>query len=141
MCSLRVGLAACAALGAVLLAPLVGRAEPLTLDPAALEARLADELPELPRGVDPATLRDFYAARDHAPLWLNADVPRAQTLLNRLDAAERQGLRAGTMFWVGSEADIGGVAPTYRVPYDGSISYEDRVDQAAAELEQAGLTR
>ena len=64
-----------------------------TLAPSALQTRLSGDLPELPRGVAPATLRDFYAARGHAPLWLNAGVPRARTLLDRLEAAAREGLR------------------------------------------------
>ncbi len=44
--------------------------------------------------------------------------------------AERQGMRAASYFWVGSEADIGGVAPSYRHLYDGSIPSETRVDGA-----------
>lgn len=40
--------------------------------------------------------------------------------------AERQGLSAATMFWVGSEAPIGGVRPTRWVPYDGRISNAER---------------
>jgi predicted AlkP superfamily pyrophosphatase or phosphodiesterase len=41
--------------------------------------------------------------------------------------AERQGLITATCFWPGSEAPIGGVRPTYYVPYDGGMPYEDRV--------------
>jgi predicted AlkP superfamily pyrophosphatase or phosphodiesterase len=44
------------------------------------------------------------------------------------NTAERQGLRAATFFWPGSEAPIGGRrASDWRI-YDGSISYETRVD-------------
>ena len=44
--------------------------------------------------------------------------------------AIRQGLRAGTMFWPGSEAAIGGVRPTYWKPYDKKFGTLDRVAQA-----------
>jgi predicted AlkP superfamily pyrophosphatase or phosphodiesterase len=44
--------------------------------------------------------------------------------------AIRQGLRAGTMFWPGTEATIGGVRPTYWKPYDKAFGTRDRVDQA-----------
>ena len=43
--------------------------------------------------------------------------------------AERQGLRAATMFWVGSGAEIGGLRPTYWHPFDGSVPNEKRVEQ------------
>ncbi len=42
--------------------------------------------------------------------------------------AERQGLRTASYFWVGSEAEIDGVRPTYYKTYDGSVPYEARVD-------------
>jgi len=44
--------------------------------------------------------------------------------------AIRQGLRAGTMFWPGTEAAIGGVRPTYWKPYDKKFGTLDRVAQA-----------
>jgi predicted AlkP superfamily pyrophosphatase or phosphodiesterase len=44
--------------------------------------------------------------------------------------AIRQGLRAGTMFWPGTEAAIGGVRPTYWKPYDKAFGTRDRVEQA-----------
>jgi predicted AlkP superfamily pyrophosphatase or phosphodiesterase len=40
---------------------------------------------------------------------------------------QRQGGRAATMFWPGSEAEIGGVRPTYWMPYDASLPGEERV--------------
>ena len=49
--------------------------------------------------------------------------------------AERQGLRAATAFWPGSEAEIAGVRPTHWLPYDGDMPYADRVDQALAWLD------
>ncbi len=44
--------------------------------------------------------------------------------------AENQGLTAATAFWPGSEAEIGGVRPSYWLPYDGDLAYADRVAQA-----------
>lgn len=43
--------------------------------------------------------------------------------------AEKSGMLAATMFWVGSEADIGGMLATYMKPYDGSVSNMDRSQQ------------
>jgi predicted AlkP superfamily pyrophosphatase or phosphodiesterase len=42
--------------------------------------------------------------------------------------AETQGLRAASFFWVGSEAPIMGMYPTYWKTYDGTVPYTDRVD-------------
>ncbi len=42
--------------------------------------------------------------------------------------AEKQGLRAATLFWPGSEARIGNVRPSYWKPYDGDMPYLARVD-------------
>lgn len=41
---------------------------------------------------------------------------------------EKQDLRTGTMFWVGSEADIQGMHPTYWKKYDGSMPGKARID-------------
>ena len=43
--------------------------------------------------------------------------------------ASRQGLRAATMFWPGSEAPIGGVRPAYWKPFDQEFPTRDRVAQ------------
>ncbi len=43
--------------------------------------------------------------------------------------AELQGLKAGTFFWVGSEAPHNGSRATEWVAYDGSIQHRHRVDQ------------
>jgi alkaline phosphatase D len=51
--------------------------------------------------------------------------------------AERQGVRAATFFWVGSEADIGGIAPTYRHMFDKRVSNEARVQGMLEWLELA----
>lgn len=41
--------------------------------------------------------------------------------------AERQGMVSGTLFWPGSETEIGGYRPTYWQPYDESLPFESRV--------------
>jgi predicted AlkP superfamily pyrophosphatase or phosphodiesterase len=43
--------------------------------------------------------------------------------------AEQQGMRSANFFWVGSEAEIQGVRPSYWAPYDGSIPHSTRVRQ------------
>jgi predicted AlkP superfamily pyrophosphatase or phosphodiesterase len=42
--------------------------------------------------------------------------------------AEREGQRAGAMFFPGSEAEIAGYRPSYWKPYDGGVPNEERVD-------------
>lgn len=42
--------------------------------------------------------------------------------------AERQGLVTASFFWVGTEAEIDGVRPTYFKYYDGDLPYPARVD-------------
>ncbi|GMV06069.1 MAG: alkaline phosphatase family protein [Gemmatimonadota bacterium] len=42
--------------------------------------------------------------------------------------AERQGMLAAASYFVGTEADIGGVRPTYWHRYDGSVPNAERVD-------------
>lgn len=49
--------------------------------------------------------------------------------------AERQGQRAGIYFFPGSEAEIGGVRPTYWRAYDGDVPNSKRVDQILAWLD------
>ena len=49
--------------------------------------------------------------------------------------AERQGQRAGTCFWPGSEAEIAGERPSYYKPYSGGMAWEDRVAQLMTWLE------
>lgn len=50
----------------------------------------------------------------------------------------RQGGRAGTMFWVGSEADIQGMRPTYWKRYDSSMEYRARIDTVVKWLSRPG---
>lgn len=42
--------------------------------------------------------------------------------------AERQGIKAATFYWVGSEAPIGGDYPSYWKRYDQTIPFENRID-------------
>jgi predicted AlkP superfamily pyrophosphatase or phosphodiesterase len=52
--------------------------------------------------------------------------------------AERQGVRAATYFWVGSETDWHGRGATYRKkPFDGSVGEAAKVDQILAWLDLA----
>jgi len=48
--------------------------------------------------------------------------------------AEQQGMRSATFFWVGSEAAIQGVRPSYYLKYDDSVRNGKRVEQALAWL-------
>lgn len=41
---------------------------------------------------------------------------------------EKQGLKAGTMFWVGSEAPVQNMRPTYWKPFDGNMPGKARID-------------
>lgn len=55
--------------------------------------------------------------------------------------AERQGVRAATLFWPGSEAAIGGVRPSDWKPYDDDMPYAARVDTALAWTARPASTR
>lgn len=45
-------------------------------------------------------------------------------------SAENQGVRTGTVFWVGSEAPIKGVRPTHWLPYNSRMTHKERIDKA-----------
>ena len=53
-------------------------------------------------------------------------------------SAELQGKIAASFFWVGSEAEIKGVRPTYWKPYDGSIPNNERVEQVLESSDRRG---
>jgi alkaline phosphatase D len=42
--------------------------------------------------------------------------------------AEKQGVKAGSFFWVGSEAPVGGMRPSYWKKYDEKVTFEERID-------------
>ncbi len=54
--------------------------------------------------------------------------------------AERQGVRAGTVFWPGSEVDRPN-RPTHWMPYDDDLSYPARIDTALAWLDRPASER
>jgi predicted AlkP superfamily pyrophosphatase or phosphodiesterase len=49
--------------------------------------------------------------------------------------AEQQGMRSASFFWVGSEADVQGVRPSYYLKFDGSFPNGKRVQQVLAWLQ------
>jgi len=49
--------------------------------------------------------------------------------------AEKQGRISATMFWPGSEAEIGGIRPTYWYEYDHDLPHTDRINQVLAWLD------
>jgi predicted AlkP superfamily pyrophosphatase or phosphodiesterase len=42
--------------------------------------------------------------------------------------AEKQGVRSASFFWVGSEAPVGGMHPSYWKKYDKTVTFEERID-------------
>ncbi|MBN2746715.1 MAG: alkaline phosphatase family protein [Bacteroidales bacterium] len=50
------------------------------------------------------------------------------------NTAEKQGVKAATYFWVGSEADVQSMRPSIWKIYDGSISFRQRADSVIAWL-------
>ena len=69
---------------------------------------------------DKAAVADARWWNDGTPIWVSA---------------ERAGLKTAPMFWPGSEADIQGVRPSYRLAFDQAMTPEARVDQALAWLD------
>lgn len=53
----------------------------------------------------------------------------------------RAGLRSGTMFWPGTEAEIHGVRPDYYLKFDGKVTPDQRVDQVLAWLDLPAAQR
>ena len=60
---------------------------------------------------------DFYGGE---PIWVTA---------------EKQGVRAASFFWVGSEADVQGIRPSIWKRYDGTVPYEARIDSVISWLQ------
>ena len=76
--------------------------------------------------------QDFYKIRDREkvgdgtyyggePIWVSA---------------EKQGIKAASYFWVGSEADVKGIRPSIWKQYDGAVSYSARVDSVIGWLDK-----
>lgn len=55
--------------------------------------------------------------------------------------AEKAGLRSATLFWPGSEAEIGGLRPTRWHPFDASTPVDVRVDRVLGWLAEPAATR
>ncbi|MEL6445563.1 MAG: ectonucleotide pyrophosphatase/phosphodiesterase [Bacteroidota bacterium] len=55
--------------------------------------------------------------------------------------AEKQGVPAATLFWPGSEAEIGGVRPSEWLPYEHNMPHGDRVALALGWLDRTDATR
>ncbi|XP_066278029.1 venom phosphodiesterase-like [Branchiostoma lanceolatum] len=51
------------------------------------------------------------------------------------NTVKKQGKRSGTFFWPGSDVKVEGMYPDYYRRYDGSVAYEDRVNQILKWLE------
>ena len=66
----------------------------------------------------------FYRTNDRAAVE-NPAFYGGETLWT---TAEKQGAVSASFFWVGSEAPIGGKHPTYWKKYDGSVTFEARID-------------
>ncbi len=56
-------------------------------------------------------------------------------------SAEKQGLKAATYFWVGSEVTIDNIQPTYWKPYNQSIKYSERVNEVLTWLKLSKTER
>lgn len=54
---------------------------------------------------------------------------------------EKAGLHAGTMFWPGSEAAIGGIQATHWKPFDAKMPMDERVDTVLGWLAEPDATR
>lgn len=55
--------------------------------------------------------------------------------------AETQGMVAASFFFVGTEAPVMGIQPTYWYPFDDAVAYPDRVDRVLAWLAEPAETR
>ena len=42
--------------------------------------------------------------------------------------AEKKGVKSASFFWVGSEAPVDGIQPSYWKKYDETVTYEARID-------------
>jgi predicted AlkP superfamily pyrophosphatase or phosphodiesterase len=56
-------------------------------------------------------------------------------------AAERAGLRTATLFWPGSEAEVGGIRPTRWTAFDKGMAMDARVDTVLGWLAEPATTR
>lgn len=57
------------------------------------------------------------------------------------NTAEKQGLKAATLFWVGSEADVQGMRPSIWKKYQHNMPYGDRIDTVISWLQKPAGAR
>jgi predicted AlkP superfamily pyrophosphatase or phosphodiesterase len=57
------------------------------------------------------------------------------------NTAERQGVKAASFFWVGSEIPINGRRPSIWKPYDGAVPFSSRVDSVVSWLQRPAAVR
>lgn len=77
---------------------------------------------------------EWYRIRDRKAVQ-NGKWYSGEPIWNTL---EKQGLRTGTLFWVGSEADIQEMRPTFWKPFDGSMPEKARIDTVVKWLNYPG---
>jgi len=73
-------------------------------------------------------LDKHYAIRDRKAVE-NGQFYGGEPIWN---TAERQGIKTASYFWVGTEASINGMQPTYWKKYDQTVAFESRVDSVAS---------
>lgn len=57
------------------------------------------------------------------------------------NTAEKQGIKTGTLFWVGSEAPANGMQPTYWKKYQHNMPFESRIDTVISWLQKPIMQR
>ena len=85
---------------------------------------------------DPARrmfFRYFQASSVHDPAWWQGEPIWATAI--------RQGRTAAVSFWVGSEAEVAGVRPTYWRSYDASTTFEQRLAEVTTWMRQPPAQR
>ena len=73
----------------------------------------------------------IYRIGDNAAVT-NSDFYKGEPIWN---TAEKQGLRAASFFWVGSEAPIQGMQPSINKAYDKTVPFKNRADSVIAWLQ------
>ncbi len=73
----------------------------------------------------------YYAIRDRQAVE-NGEFYGGEPIWN---TAEKQGVKAGCFFWVGSEADVQGMYASYTKKYNHDLPFSQRVDSVVAWLE------
>jgi predicted AlkP superfamily pyrophosphatase or phosphodiesterase len=82
-------------------------------------------------------MQQWYRIRDREAVQ-NPDWYKGEPIWN---TAEKQGLRAGTMFWVGSEAPIQDMRPSHWKLFDGDMPFKARIDTVVRWLSDPDSSR